>query len=581
MENKINININGREAFSKIFVLLLFLATTACENEGFKAATIENIPPGQVVQKGIMSDEEKKVVEEIRQELIMVQEELALKNRAITEGQVKLVQLHGKIACIQNHIKATEKGIDCSGFEADSKELESLIEELDGTRKQLNEEISENSKRARAFAEKLNDLILNLGNYATSEDVEILKNQLEEQSKFLDEQVNTITTSIVDLEVHKANLSEKLEALNASGSGTQEKREQLESEIENLQNQLDELNSMEEELKRISLRIRCMEPQRTDICETLSQNDPNANQGGDTDPAIGGESSGQGTSLSNHTQGSPAYAAKAPEVSSSNHTQGSPAYAAKKAPEVSSSNYTQGSPAYAAKKAQEVSSSNYTQGSPAYAAKKAPEVSLSNHTQGSPAYAAKKAPEVSSSNYTQGSPAYAAKKAPEVSLSNHTQGSPAYAAKKAQEVSSSNHTQGSPVYAAKKAPEVSSSNYTQGSPAYAAKKAPEVSSSNYTQGSPAYAAKKAQEVSLSNHTQGSPVYAAKKAPEVSSSNRTQDSPVYAAKKAPEVSLSDHTQGSPAYAGNSGVGISGTASQGAADPVEFELLSPLPKKKYLL
>ena len=192
--------------------------------------------------------------------------------------------------------------------EVDPEELKKLVTELEETRKQLNQEISESSARAIVFARQLNDLIATLENYATSEDIENLKNQLEEQSKFLDEQVNTITTSIVDLEVHKANLSEKLEALNASDSGTQEEREQLESEIESLQNQLDELNSMEEELKRISLRIRCMEPQRTDICETLSQNDPNANQGGDTDPATGGENSGQGPSSNNHTPGSPFYA---------------------------------------------------------------------------------------------------------------------------------------------------------------------------------------------------------------------------------------------------------------------------------
>ena len=96
----------------------------------------------------------------------------------------------------------------------------------------------------------MNDLIATLNNYATSEDVRILKNQLEEQSKFLDEQVNTITTSIVDLEGHKVNRSEELEALNALGSGNQEEKEKLEVEIENIQNKLDELNLIEEELRK-------------------------------------------------------------------------------------------------------------------------------------------------------------------------------------------------------------------------------------------------------------------------------------------------------------------------------------------
>ena len=113
MENKIN----GCEVFSRIFVLLLFLATTACEMKGFEAASLENIPPGPVVQKGVeMSDEEKMAIKEIQQELIMVQEELALKNRAITEGQVSLVQLQNKFACIQDYFVATQEGIDCSEF---------------------------------------------------------------------------------------------------------------------------------------------------------------------------------------------------------------------------------------------------------------------------------------------------------------------------------------------------------------------------------------------------------------------------------------------------------------------------------
>ena len=149
MENKIN----GCEVFRKTFGLLLFLATTACEMEGFEAASLENIPPGPVVQKGAeMSDEEKVAIREIQQELIMVQEELALKNRAITEGQVKLVQLQDKFSCIQDYFVATQKGIDCSGFEGNRnamgyvnvppEELEKLVKELEETRKQLNQEVS-------------------------------------------------------------------------------------------------------------------------------------------------------------------------------------------------------------------------------------------------------------------------------------------------------------------------------------------------------------------------------------------------------------------------------------------------------
>ena len=275
----------GRKVFGYQLVWLLILGSiTACEIKGFKAASLEELEfsttqLGPQGEKQPMSEESQKIIKEIQEELQLRQDELTLKNKAISGMQVELTQLKNDFACIKDSAKALQENIDCSAFEGynrneeketevDQEILGEVAERIKETQERLNEEITQRSEEALVFAEKLNRLISALNSYASSEDVQNLKDQLDEQADFLDQQIDTIVLSIVSLENQKSELKKELEkeleSFQNSPLGEREnqrKIDALKNQILELQSKIENSNLVQKELEKIHLSIYCMKPQ--------------------------------------------------------------------------------------------------------------------------------------------------------------------------------------------------------------------------------------------------------------------------------------------------------------------------------